>query len=386
MDQLAHEIGMDPLTFRRINYLLPGQSLPNGQVIRGTVLLANSAERAWKALDEMPAVVQTGSKKIGRGISSNMSGYGVPGNAGACEIELQQDGRVVISIGVCDIGGGQRSSVAQIAASVLGVPLGHVTLRLADTAVTPPVGATAGSKTIYHCSNATFMAANALRKRLLEVAADLLEVQVDDLVLQDDEICVQDQSGKKVGMLNGVREARARDIPLTEHAVFQTPKEKKFASESGTGIDWLDFTFGTHAAEVAVDEETGEVSVLKYACCHDVGQALHPQSVEGQMHGGVAQGIGFTLMEQLALKNGIIQTPSLREYLIPTSVDIPEIATILLESGQGLGAFANRGIGEPPAAASAGAIANTIYDAIGVRITALPITPERVLTALQRLR
>ncbi|TMD79633.1 MAG: xanthine dehydrogenase family protein molybdopterin-binding subunit [Chloroflexi bacterium] len=144
--------------------------------------------------------------------------------------------------------------------------------------------------------------------------------------------------------------------------------------------------FGTHAAEVAVDEETGEVSVLKYACCHDVGQALHPQSVEGQMHGGVAQGIGFTLMEQLALKNGIIQTPSLREYLIPTSVDVPEIATILLESGQGLGAFANRGIGEPPAAVSAGAIANAIYDAIGVRMIELPITPERVFTALQRLR
>jgi CO/xanthine dehydrogenase Mo-binding subunit len=315
-----------------------------------------------------------------------MSGYGMPGNAAACDIEVQQDGRVVISIGVCDIGGGQRSSVAQIAASVLGVPLEHVTLRLADTAVTPPVGATAGSKTLYHCSNATFMAANALRKRLLEVAADLLEVQVDDLVLQDDEICVQDQFGKKLALLNVIAEARARDIPLTEHAVFQTPKEKKFTSESGTGIDWLDFTFGTHAAEVAVDEETGEVSVLKYACCHDVGQALHPQSVEGQMHGGVAQGIGFTLMEQLVLKNGIIQTPSLREYLIPTSVDVPEIATILLESGQGLGAFANRGIGEPPAAASAGAIANAIYDAIGVRMTELPITPERVLTALQRLR
>ena len=386
MDRLAHELGMDPLAFRRINYLQPGQSLPNGQVIQGTVLLANSAERAWKALDEMPTVVQAGSKKIGRGISSNMSGYGVPGNAAACDIEVQQDGRVVISIGVCDIGGGQRSSVAQIAASMLGVPLEHVTLRLADTAVTPPVGATAGSKTLYYCSNATFMAANALRKRLLEVAADLLEVQVDDLVLQDDEICVQDQSGKKLALLNVIAEARARDIPLTEHAVFQTPKEKKFASESGTGIDWLDFTFGTHAAEVAVDEETGEVSVLKYACCHDIGQALHPQSVEGQMHGGVAQGIGFTLMEQLAVKNGIIQTPSLREYLIPTSVDVPEIATILLESGQGLGAFANRGIGEPPAAASAGAIANAIYDAIGVRMTELPITPERVLTALQRLR
>src|SRR5258708_18984720 len=119
-----------------------------------------------------------------------MSGYGMPGNAAACDIELQQDGRVVIAIGVCDIGGGQRSSVAQIAASVLGVPLEHVTLRLADTAVTPPVGATAGSKTLYHCSNATFMAAKALRKRLLRAAAGLLEVQRGDPVLPDDALYV----------------------------------------------------------------------------------------------------------------------------------------------------------------------------------------------------
>lgn len=384
MDQLAREIRMDPLAFRRINYLKSGQTLPNGQVIHGAVLLADSAERAWRALDEMPTVVQAGSRKIGRGISSNISGYGVPGNTAACDIEIQQDGHIVVSIGVCDIGGGQRSSVAQIAASVLGVPLEDVTLRLADTALTPPVGATAGSKTLYYCSNATFMAANALRKRLLEVAADLLEVRVDDLVLRDSEISVQDQSGKKLALPDVIAEARTRDIPLTEHAVFQTPKAKKFESENGTGLDWLGFTFGTHAAEVAVDEETGEVTVLKYVCCHDVGRALHPQSVAGQMHGGVAQGIGFTLMEQLAVKDGIIQTPSLREYLIPTSVDVPEITAIMLESGEGLGALANRGIGEPPAAASAGVIANAIYDAIGVRITELPMTPERVFTALQR--
>jgi xanthine dehydrogenase molybdenum-binding subunit len=220
----------------------------------------------------------------------------------------------------------------------------------------------------------------------LGVAADLLEVRIDDLVLQDGEVSVQDQSRKKLSLLTVIVEAHERGIPLTEHAVFQTPIEKKFASESGTGIDWLGFTFGTHAAEVAVDEDTGEVTVLKYACCHDVGQALHPQRVEGQMRGGVAQGIGFTLMEKVGIEKGIIQTPSLREYLIPTSSDLLEITTIILESGEGLGAFANRGIGEPPAAASAGAIANAIFDAIGVCITELPMTPERVFTAWKQYK
>ena len=248
---------------------------------------------------------------------------------------------------------------------------------------TPLVGATAGSKTLYYCSHATFLAAQALKKRILEIAADMFEAVVEDLLLQDGEISVRDHATKTVTLLQVIEEAKTRNIPLKEHATFYTPKEKKFDSKSGTGIDWPGFTFGAHAVEVAVDEDTGEVSILKYACCHDVGRALHPQSVVGQMQGGVAQGIGFALMEQVAIKNGIIQTPSLREYLIPTSLDVPDITTIMLESGEGLGAYANRGIGEPPAAASAGAIANAIYDAVGARITELPITSERIFTALQ---
>jgi CO/xanthine dehydrogenase Mo-binding subunit len=380
MDQVARCLGMDPQDFRRINYLKPGQKLPNGQVIRDAVMLDESAQQAWQALGTR--VINVGSRKVGRGISSNISGYGVPGNSASCAIEMQDDGRVLVSLGVCDIGGGQRSSVAQIVGSVLCLPLNQIILHTADSAVTPQVGATAGSKTLYYCSHAASLAAEALRKRLLQVATTLLEVREEDLLFGEGRIDARDHSGKGLTFTDIVAVARGTGIDLTERAIFQTPKEKKFDSESGTGIDWLGFTFGTHAAEVAVDEDTGEVTVLKYACCHDVGQAIHPPSVAGQMQGGVAQGIGFTLMEQVISENGRIQTPSLREYLIPTSVDLPDISTIILASGEGLGAFANRGIGEPPAAASAGAIANAIYDAVGVRITELPITPERVFDAL----
>lgn len=382
MDQLARRLDMDPQDFRRINYLKPGQSLPNGQVIQGAVLLAESTQRAWQALGTRSA--NAGSKKVGRGISSNISGYGAPSNSASCAIELRDDGQVFVSLGVCDIGGGQRSSVAQIVASVLDLPLEQVSLHTADSAVTPLVGATAGSKTLYYCSHAAFMAAGALRTRLLQIATTLLEVREEDLLFSEGGIYARDHSGRGLTLTDVIAEARKRGIDLTGQATFQTPKEKKFDSESGKGIDWLGFTFGTHAAEVVVDEDTGEVTVLKYACCHDVGQPVHPQSIAGQMHGGVAQGIGFALTEQIISENGHIQTPSLREYLVPTSVDIPDISTIILASGEGLGAFANRGIGEPPAAASAGAIANAIYDAVGARITELPITPERVFNALQR--
>ncbi|WP_236601795.1 xanthine dehydrogenase family protein molybdopterin-binding subunit [Ktedonobacter sp. SOSP1-52] len=212
----------------------------------------------------------------------------------------------------------------------------------------------------------------------------MLEAQEEDLLWHTGSIQVRDHSKRGVTLEAILTEAASRDIKMQEQVTFQTPREKKFESASGTGIDWLDFTFGAHAAEVAVDEETGEVTILKYSCCHDVGRALHPQSIAGQIQGGVARGLGFSLMEQVVIANGQIQTPSLGEYLIPTALDVPDIATIMLESGEGLGAFGNRGIGEPPAAASAGAIANAIYAAVGVRITELPITSERVFRALQQ--
>ena len=172
MDEIARRLNMDPLDFRRINYLRPGQTLPNGQAVDGAVLLAESAQAAWQALGSR--TVNAGSRKVGRGISSNISGYGVPGNSASCAIEMRDDGHALVSLAVCDIGGGQRLSVAQIVGSVLGLPLEMVTLRPADSAATPPVGATAGSKTLYYCSHAALMAAEALRKRLRHIAADLL--------------------------------------------------------------------------------------------------------------------------------------------------------------------------------------------------------------------
>ncbi|HEY4388530.1 MAG TPA: xanthine dehydrogenase family protein molybdopterin-binding subunit, partial [Ktedonobacteraceae bacterium] len=327
MDQVADRLGMDPLEFRRINYLQQGQSLPNGQVIQDAALLDEAAQKAWQAL-ERPAieVLHTGTKKIGRGISANFSGYGVPGNAATCGIEMQDDGRVLVSIGVSDLGGGQRSSVAQIVASVLHLPLEQISLHTADTSRTPLVGATAGSKTLYYCSHAASLAAQALSKRIVNIAANMLEAQDDDLVFDGEKIVARDQSQRGVALADVIAEARLREISLTEQATYQTPKEKKFDKASGTGIDWLGFTFGAHAAEVAVDEETGEVTVLNYSCCHDVGQAIHPQSIVGQMQGGIAQGVGFSLMEQVVIDNGHIQTPSLREYLIPTALDVPDIS------------------------------------------------------------
>jgi CO/xanthine dehydrogenase Mo-binding subunit len=150
----------------------------------------------------------------------------------------------------------------------------------------------------------------------------------------------------------------------------------------GSGKIFPDYTFGAHAAEVEVDTETGRVTLLKYVAAHDVGRAINPQSVEGQIQGGAVQGLGYGMMEEVLLDEGINQTTSFASYLIPTAADVPDVDAVVVESGEGLGPFGARGIGEPPIGPPAAAVANAIEDATGKRVTRLPITPERVAQAL----
>ena len=146
-----------------------------------------------------------------------------------------------------------------------------------------------------------------------------------------------------------------------------------------------DFTFGTHAAEVSVDVETGKVKVLKLVASYDVGQAINPLSAEGQIEGGALYGLGYGLTEEVILEKGVTRTPSFSEYLIPTSLDAPHVKTIMIESGDGAGPFGAKGIGEPSCASIAPAIANAVCDAAGVRIPDLPLTPEKIVKALKKI-
>jgi CO/xanthine dehydrogenase Mo-binding subunit len=174
-------------------------------------------------------------------------------------------------------------------------------------------------------------------------------------------------------------------LQLSNLALFAAPFTDPLDPESGQGRIFPDFTFGAHAAEVAVDTETGEITLLKSVACHDVGRAINPASVVGQIVGGSAMGIGQALMEDIRVEKGIIRAPSLSEYLIPTSKDLPMTKTIILESGTGLGPFGAKGIGEPALTPAAPAVANAVADAIGARIYDLPLTPEKVLAAVDRV-
>jgi CO/xanthine dehydrogenase Mo-binding subunit len=173
-------------------------------------------------------------------------------------------------------------------------------------------------------------------------------------------------------------------IHRSELAIFRAPFTDEIDPETGQGRVHPDYAFGAHAIEVSVDTETGEVTVLKSIGAHDVGQAINPAAVAGQIEGGAAQGQGFALSEDMIYRDGQLMTPSFSEYLIPTAMDMPEVQSIILESRSGLGPFGAKGIGEPALTPVAPAIANAVADAIGARVFELPITPERVVAAIGR--
>ena len=173
-------------------------------------------------------------------------------------------------------------------------------------------------------------------------------------------------------------------IHRSELAIYRAPFSAGMDPETGEGRVFPDFTYGAQAVELAVDTETGEITVLKSVGAHDVGQAINPAAVDGQIEGGILMGHGYALMEDMLMVEGKVVTPSLSEYLIPTPEDMPEIVSIILESRSGLGPFGAKGIGEPSFAPVAPAIANAVADAIGVRIFEIPITAEKVVRALKQ--
>ncbi|MEN6369702.1 MAG: molybdopterin cofactor-binding domain-containing protein, partial [Thermotogota bacterium] len=180
--------------------------------------------------------------------------------------------------------------------------------------------------------------------------------------------------------------AAASGLPLANLAQFNAPFTDGIDPETGQGDIWPDFTFGAQAVEIAVDTETGEIELLKCVACHDVGRAINPAAVRGQIAGGSHQGLGYALMEEYVVDRGVTKTPSFAEYLIPTSCDFPDTEVIALESGTGIGPFGAKGIGEPSLTPAAPAVANALADALGVRIFELPLTPDRVLKAVERSR
>ena len=392
LDEIAKQLNLSPLEIRKKNYLHTGDSLATGRVLEHSVETEQTAEKAMEALGS-PSQPGSPSEKIGQGMASGMMSYGrmtFLHDTSRSYVSLEMDGSVTVKCGVQDIGGGQASSLAQIAAEVLGVSMEDVTVYIGDSALTPLAGTTTATRQLYMSGNATYKAAMAVRDNLFNKAADILETAPENLDIKDRKIFIKPDikhDPDRVLAFDDVVKACAADgVQLYNVAQFNAPARELIDFQTGQGQVFADFTFGTHAMEVAVDVDTGKVNVLKIVACYDVGQAINPLSAEGQLEGGALYGLGYGMIEEVILDKGNTLTPSLAEYLIPTSVDAPDVKTIMIESGGGVGPFGAKGLGEPSCVSVAPAFANAVSDATGVRIYDLPVTPEKILKALGKIK
>jgi CO/xanthine dehydrogenase Mo-binding subunit len=381
MDLLARELGLTPAEIRKRNALARGDALPVGQVIETEVLLAQTIDAVTGRAGDKPA--PSGPRKaVGRGLACNMQSYGRLvwlNDSAAAWVGFQLDGSLSVRCAVPDIGGGQASSLAQIASEILGVPMDRITVHFGDSALNPLAGTTTATRQLLMSGNAVYEASVLLRDGVLAAAAETLGEPADVLSLEDG--LVSGRAGV-MSLPDALVTCRKRNVPIEALGTFFGPKGKPVVKSLQADRVFPDFTFGAHLCDLEVDLDTGQVDLLGYVAAHDVGRAINPLSVQGQISGAVAQGLGMALLEEVVMADGMNLTAGFFQYLIPTATDIPEIDVVVLESGEGMGPFGARGIGEPPIGPPAAAVASAIQDAIGVRPAVLPITPERVLRCL----
>jgi CO/xanthine dehydrogenase Mo-binding subunit/aerobic-type carbon monoxide dehydrogenase small subunit (CoxS/CutS family) len=379
-DELAEKLGMDRLEFRILNALDNNSATSTGQVMGegvGIRACLEALRTRWKASRAAASAFNSSAKgalRRGVGVAGMWYGCGntsLP-NPSTVRVGLKRDGRISLHQGAVDIGQGSNTVVAQICAEALGAPLEKFDLLSGDTDVSPDCGKTSASRQTFVSGKAAYMAGTSLRKAILRLADDCERAKIqfaDGSVILDD-------NGK-------TRTIALRDLPLDARGYVASAEETfdpptKPLDEDGQGTPYALYGFGAHLAEVEVDTELGTVKVLGVLAAHDVGRAINPTLVEGQIEGGVAQGLGMALMEEFFPGKG----ENLHDYLIPTFGDMPPVDSILIEDASPIGPFGAKGIGEHAMIPTAPAILNAIYDAIGVRIRKIPATPDRVRAAI----
>jgi carbon-monoxide dehydrogenase large subunit len=393
IDELAQEVGIDPVRFREINCLKEGSILVTGGKMHPTGLL-ECIQKAAQAVGWGQASAPSGpNKRRGQGIAIMWKAPAMPPNAGSSAwVELTEDGKVNLGVGGQEIGQGTFTVAAQMAAAALGVPVDWVRVATpVDTKYSPYEWQTVASRLTWSMGNAVAAAARDARKQILELAAQAWGEDPADL-----------------DIVNGnVISYKSEDsCPLQDLVIYGLPKPDgsgwiggpvvgrgNFMPTYVTGLDAetgqgeraaVHYTTGAQAVEVEVDLDTGRVTLIRAATAFDVGRAINPDSVKAQMEGGLVQGISTALFEELQLRDGVVQNPSFVDYRIATSVDVPaRIETIIIEVPQDDGPWGARGVGEHAMVPTIPAIANAIQAAVGVRPGSPPFTAEKVYLALE---
>jgi len=387
MDMLAHELGMDPVEFRLKNANQPGDVTGQGVKIT-TCGLSECIQKAAQNIGWKEKRGQPGNRGVGIAAQLHVGGGAriYPSDGCGTTIKVDDYGKVTVITGSSDMGQGSDTVIAQIVAEEMGVPVDNITVINTDTAITPwDVGAHA-SRTTFVAGNSARLAAAEARRQILEAAARAYNQKVENLDLRQGQIYVKGEPEEGIPYAKAIRAGHFRvdgDVILAR-GWYEPPTEKQ--DQEFRGNISATYGFAAQAAEVEVDTETGEVKVLKIAAAHDVGRAINPMAVEGQIEGGVSMGLGYGLYEELVLEKGRLLNPNFADYALPTALDMPPVDTLIVETVDPEGPFGAKGMAEPANNPTAPAIANAVYDAVGVRIKDLPITAEKVLKTLKEKR
>jgi CO/xanthine dehydrogenase Mo-binding subunit/aerobic-type carbon monoxide dehydrogenase small subunit (CoxS/CutS family) len=398
MDELAERLGDDPLEFRLRHALRAGDTTPTGQRLDASVGLQACLEAlrpAWRAARARcdvfnradaggvrapqstdPHARYAQRKRRGVGVACMWYGIGntVIANPSAMQVGLRRHGRFMLYNGAVDIGQGTYTIMAQICADALGVPLALIDQERADTDLTLDAGKSSASRQTFVSGNAARLSGDDLRRKLLARAG---AAEDGSLHLDGGSLVATDAQGEHRLALAAL-EADARGDVAVGDGYFNPPTVP--LDGDGQGVPYATYGFGAQFAEVEVDLDLGTVRLLAIHAAHDVGRSINPTQVEGQIHGGIAQGIGLALMEEYHAG----RTDNLHDYLIPTAGDVPPIVVHLIEDPEPLGPFGAKGVGEPALIATAPAIFNAIHHACGVRPNHAPATPDRLLALVQQ--
>ena len=390
MDLVARELGMDPLEFRLKNGMQKGTTMPPGSYIYYEIGLKETMQQAGEAtgwsnreawLEREPAP----HLRRGLGIASIWHGMGIGRNLvdhTAMNLEMAPDGSVTVRTGLADIGQGGHTVHAMMAAEALGIRPSDVRVAPVDTQASPDGGTTTASRAAYMGGRAIVAAAQPIRQTLLEIASEETGIPLEILSLRDRHVVAEDeQLSLTVADLAMTAWSRNRRLQGQGFVKMWQPAEP--AAEFNYPVPHSIFLYATHIAQVLVDTETGQVKVEKLWAAHDLGKSVNPLGIEGQVDGGVVQGVGYALMEELHIDRGRLTNPSLESYVLPRATDIPEVEYIIVEVPEPSGPYGVKGIAEATLNPVAAAIANAVADATGARTYEIPMTPERVLAALE---
>ncbi|MEM3112510.1 MAG: molybdopterin cofactor-binding domain-containing protein, partial [Candidatus Anstonellales archaeon] len=391
IDMISHELGIDPVEIRLKNGIQTGDTTIHGWKIASCGLA--------KCLEEGASRIRWKEKRKERRNNKKLRGVGVAamihvsGNRGALEwdgseviIRIHEDGTASLFSGESELGQGKNTILSQIAAEAIGLSIDDIRWTPVDTEICPFVLGPYSSKTTVLAGNAVRKAGEEIRRQILEIASKMLNLPFEKLIIKEGKIYHIDEEEPKLTVKEVAHYAHTHEgrRSIYAYGIFEPGKVRIGPSNDYYGDISTTYPFAAHFAEVEIDPQTGEISLLRYVAAHDVGKAINPLTIEGQISGGVVQGIGYALMEEIIFKNGLILNPNLKDYYIPTSLDVPSIESILIESNDPNGPYGAKGVGETSLIPVAPAIANAIFHATGVRMTEIPITAERLYLAMKR--